>query len=457
MRVHIVGVGGVGMSGVASLAWQAGHHVTGSDIKHVSADTIGVPGDRLTIFHGHSASHLADTDVVVASSSIKADNCEVREAKRLGLPIWSRLEAVNNLLASKRSLIAVAGSFGKSSTTAMLSHILSFSGFDPTIYLGAPIPGRVGNAVLTDGPLAVVEACEYKDEFLRLDPTHVLVTNIAVNHEDYFGSGLDHVARSFERFANPTGGRKRKIFFCRHDAGTRLSRICDLPGAVSYGTRDADCTAEIAEVSDTGIWEYRVSIKGRHFATVRTRWAGEHTARNLAGVAALCFDLGIRGVSIERAMYDCPLLERRFAVTSWSGGHFVEDNARQPEQLAATLATVRRWQPNAPLVVAIGHWGMLNRRDLARYVEALVLADIVLIPPSASFEVQSGGPEPLGADFAFASALRQAGKVVFVGPLSEFEPSSFSSGAKPIVFALIGFESFVGDFRQLKQKALKNG
>ncbi|MEH6696367.1 MAG: Mur ligase domain-containing protein [Hyphomonas sp.] len=456
MRLHVVGVGGAGMSGVARLAWQAGHSVTGSDLREVEYEAIGVPKKAVKIYHGHNARNVSGAEAVVVSSSIPADNCEISEAFRLGIPVWSRLEALDRLLNEKEALVAVAGSYGKSSTAAMLSHVFYEAGFDPSVYLGAPLPNSMGNARLTEGNLAIVEACEYKDEFLHLSPTHALITNLSVNHEDFFGSGLSRIAHSFGRFVRPGGKSIKHLYYCRQDPGTIASQIGDVAGAVSYGDSEADCFAEISDVSNSGIWTYRVTLRGIRFSEIKTNWAGAHSARNIAGVVALCSDFGVSAAVLERSISSCPPLEGRFNITSWRGGYFIEDNARQPEQVAATVGAIRRWHRDARIVVALGHWGRLNRRATDQYVQALKSADIVLIAPSAPFELSCGGPEPPGSDIGFAHALRCYGIRAIVGPLSEFEPADFVMTGKELVFAVVGFQSFAPDFKVLKDKAIQN-
>lgn len=343
-HVHFVGIGGIGMSGIARVLLEEGYRVSGSDLR-VSPLTEALVGLGGTVYEGHAAKNIAGADLVVVSSAVPPHNPEVLAAQETGIPVVSRAKILGPLMEDRYG-VAVAGTHGKTTTSAMIALILQRAGLDPTIIVGGVIPELGSNAKAGKGKYLVLEADEYQRTFLGLSPSVALVTNIEMDHPDYFRD-LEDIYQAYLEFVKlvPQEG---EIFLCADDPmGQRLEKEPHLAEITTYGLgprarwRAADLAANAAGGSD-----FRVLASGRSRGEFTLRIPGRHNVKN--GLAALAVSdyLGIDLIEAGKTLAQFRGVERRFEVKGEAAGVMViDDYAHHPTEIKATLAAARERYP----------------------------------------------------------------------------------------------------------------
>jgi len=343
-HVHFVGIGGIGMSGIARVLLEEGYRVSGSDLR-VSPLTEALVGLGGTVYEGHAAKNIAGADLVVVSSAVPPHNPEVLAAQETGIPVVSRAKILGPLMEDRYG-VAVAGTHGKTTTSAMIALILERAGLDPTIIVGGVIPELGSNAKAGKGKYLVLEADEYQRTFLGLSPSVALVTNIEMDHPDYFRD-LEDIYQAYLEFVKlvPQEG---EIFLCADDSmGQRLEKEPHLAEITTYGLgprarwRAADLAANAAGGSD-----FRVLASGRSRGEFTLRIPGRHNVKN--GLAALAVSdyLGIDLIEAGKTLAQFRGVERRFEVKGEAAGVMViDDYAHHPTEIKATLAAARERYP----------------------------------------------------------------------------------------------------------------
>ena len=343
-HVHFVGIGGIGMSGIARVLLEQGYRVSGSDLR-VSPLTEALVGLGGTVYEGHAAKNIAGADLVVVSSAVPPHNPEVLAAQETGIPVVSRAKILGPLMEDRYG-VAVAGTHGKTTTSAMIALILERAGLDPTIIVGGVIPELGSNAKAGKGKYLVLEADEYQRTFLGLSPSVALVTNMEMDHPDYFRD-LEDIYQAYLEFVKlvPQEG---EIFLCADDPmGQRLEKEPHLAEITTYGLgprarwRAADLAANAAGGSD-----FRVLASGRSRGEFTLRIPGRHNVKN--GLAALAVSdyLGIDLIEAGKTLAQFRGVERRFEVKGEAAGVMViDDYAHHPTEIKATLAAARERYP----------------------------------------------------------------------------------------------------------------
>lgn len=385
--VHVVRIGGAGMSAVARLALEAGHSVTGSDSQ--DGQFIGPlreAGARIGI--GFDAALLApDTDVVVVSTAVRADNPEVLAARERGIPVVHRAAALAGLLAP-RAQIAVAGTHGKTSTTAMAVAALRGAGLDPAWALGAAVPDLGRNAGLGTDPLCVVEADESDGSFLAFSPRALIVTNLEPDHLDFHGDAATLTA-AFEALSDrivPDG----VLVVCADDEGaTRLGRRAAAQGIRVHtygGAPDADWRIVSERGSAAGVEVEAETPSGR--LRLELSVAGHHNVLNaLAALAAARLSTGADLSALAAGLHTFTGASRRFDVAGSAGGvTVIDDYAHHPREVAATIAAARGivqdQQRDGRVLVAFQPHLFSRTRDFAGdFAAALAAADHAWVMP----------------------------------------------------------------------------
>jgi len=337
--VHFVGIGGIGMSGLAEVLLELGYPVSGSDMK-LSPATERLAARGATIFEGHAASNLGGAKAVVVSSAVKADNPEVLEARRRGLPVIPRGELLAELMRQKFG-IAVAGSHGKTTTTSMIAAVLSHANLDPTIVVG----GRVGsmggaNARLGKSDYLVVESDESDGSFLKLAPILAVVTNIDREHLDHY-SGIEEIRAAFAEFIGKVPFYGATIL-CLDDEN--IQQI--LPGVnrrtITYGM-SAQADLRITQ-SSAGHMASDFHLRHREddLGCFRLNVPGAHNVLNAAAAVAVGLELEIPLETIREALASFSGVDRRFQVRgSRRGITVIDDYGHHPTEIRATLASAR--------------------------------------------------------------------------------------------------------------------
>ncbi len=346
-RVHFVGIGGSGMSGIAEVLKRMGYDVSGSDIAASPViSRLKSLGCRIHI--GHRADYVKNVDVVVVSSAVKSDNVEIVEAVSRNIPVIERAEMLSELMRLKYG-IAIAGSHGKTSTTSMTCQILSYAGFDPTMVIGGRFKNIASGGYKGTGDFLVAEADESDASFLKLSPTMIVVTNIDDDHLSFYGN-MDNLKQTFVDFINsiPFYGA---AFLCVDDEN--ISEI--LPQIrkkyFTYGfSSSADYVVKIKK-REAFKTTYTMDFRGTRLGTITIPVPGRHNVLNSAAASCVALAVGIKMPKIKKALLNYLGVSRRFEIKGEKGGViFMDDYAHHPTEIKATLKTVRETWPDRRIV-----------------------------------------------------------------------------------------------------------
>ena len=416
-RVHFVGIGGAGMSGIAEVLANQGYQVSGSDLAEGAAlRRLRALGVR--VFVGHAAAHAEGADAVVVSTAVAADNPEVAAARERGTPIVPRALMLAELMRLKQG-IAVAGTHGKTTTTSLIASVLAEGGLDPTFVIGGRLLSAQANARLGKGDYLVAEADESDASFLYLTPVLAVVTNIDADHMETYGHDFAKLKRAFVDFV------QRLPFYgvavlCADDPHLRELRPQISKTIVTYGlAEDADVRA-VDVVNAQGRMRFTARSADAPDLAVDLAVPGVHNVRNALAAIAIGREVGVDGAAIARALAEFHGVDRRFQrhgeVAIPGGGSFtlVDDYGHHPVEMEATLAAARASFPGRRIVLAFQPHRYSRTRDLFEdFVRVLSTVDALVL-----CDVYPAGEAPIVAadGRALARAVRVAGKVepVFV-------------------------------------------
>ena len=383
MRIHMIGIGGAGMSGIAEVLKSRGDIVTGSDLKE-SPYTKRLRDAGVTVYIGHAAEQLGDAERVVISTAIPKTNPELLEARRRSIPVIPRAAALASILEGSRG-IAVAGTHGKTTTTSMTAHVLRALGENPTALVGGELNDIGSNVAFGRADLVVAEADESDRSLLQLRPQAAVVTNVEFDHPDFYAS-LDDVLDTFSAFvaALPPDGH---LVTCADDTSCpRLLADAPCP-TTTYGLSAGDLRAEILSPNS-----YVLSVNGERRGTVELGVFGRHNVLNSLAAAGIARWLGYDPYEAARTLKDFGGVRRRFQLKGERAQvKVVDDYAHHPTELSATLEAARATTPPGGRVVAVfqPHRYSRTRKLYREFGEAFTAADAVLIT-----EVYSAGEMP---------------------------------------------------------------
>lgn len=362
-HVHFVGIGGIGMSGIAEVLCNLGFRVTGSDAKKSNVT------DRLeklgaTVFEGHQAENVGDSHVVVRSTAIRDDNPEIVEAKRHSIPVIPRAEMLAELMRLKRYSVAVAGSHGKTTTTSMITTVLGHAGLDPTAVIGGVVEKFESNAVLGKSDWLVAEADESDRSFLMLTPTIAIVTNIDREHMDYYKDMID-VRQCFTDFVNKVPFYGASVI-CLDDPNVQAIIPQLKRRRVTYGfTAQADFSAH--EVSyDEKFGSHFTVWKGTEvLGRVNLNVPGKHNVYNALAAIAVGFELDVPFEKMAEAFATFTNANRRFQFRGEVNGiTVVDDYGHHPTEIRATLAAAKNSANKKRIVVLFQPHRYTRTKDL---------------------------------------------------------------------------------------------
>ncbi len=346
MRVHFVGIGGIGMSGIAEVLINQGYSVSGSDLGENDL-TARLTQMGAKIFKGHRTENVSDARVVVISSAVKADNPEVVEAKRRKIPVIPRAEMLAEVMRGKTG-IAVAGTHGKTTTTTLIAGILSHAKLDPTIIVGGKVDSLGSNAKLGQGKFMVAEADESDGSFLHLPFTYGVVTNIDNDHLDYYGSiqAVDDAFQSFIAKAPFYG----VTAICGDDAGVQRIIMRATKPIVTYGLTAGQTYQAVDLEPHAQGWKFKV--RWTHSSTqsqaIEIQSLGIHNVLNATAAFAICHQMGITPTTIAEGLTLFKGVRRRFDIRwrSVNGDQvIVDDYGHHPTEIAATLNAAKQFWP----------------------------------------------------------------------------------------------------------------
>jgi UDP-N-acetylmuramate--alanine ligase len=420
-RIHFVGIGGAGMSGIAEVLVNLGYQVSGSDLsENAATKRLAKLGAKVQL--NHKAEHIEGADAVVVSSAVRGDNPEVMAARARRVPVVPRALMLAELMRLKQG-IAIAGTHGKTTTTSLVASVLAEGGLDPTFVIGGRLTAAGSHARLGAGDFIVVEADESDASFLHLQPVIAVVTNIDADHMDTYQHDFARLRQAFVQFLQnlPFYGT---AVLCADDPHVREILPFVSKPVLTYGTA-ADATLRAENIAhDAGRMRFR-ALRGKSAFDVTLNLPGHHNVLNALAAIAVATELGVPEKAIARALAEFHGVGRRFQrygeVALEGGGAFtlIDDYGHHPAEMAATLEAARGAFPGRRLVLAFQPHRFTRTRDLFEdFVKVLSTVDALVLA-----EVYPAGEPPIVAadGRSLARAVRVAGKVepVFVEDIGE--------------------------------------
>ncbi|HET9701806.1 MAG TPA: UDP-N-acetylmuramate--L-alanine ligase [Burkholderiales bacterium] len=428
-RVHFVGIGGSGMSGIAEVLLTLGYEVSGSDLAD-NAVTRRLESLGATVFRGHAPEHVAGADAVVVSTAVKEDNPEVAAARARRVPVVPRALMLAELMRLRQG-IAVAGTHGKTTTTSLIASVLGEAGMDPTFVIGGRLEAAGSHARLGSGEFIVAEADESDASFLYLTPVLAVVTNIDADHMETYGHDFGRLKQAFVDFVQriPFYGM---AVLCADDANVRDILPAITKQITTYGTA-ADAQVRASDVCADGAgmrFTAHIGTNGKaRRVDIRLNLPGVHNVLNALAAIAVGVEIGAPDEAIVKALAEFRGVGRRFQrcgeVPLPGGGRFtlVDDYGHHPVEMAATIAAARGAFPGRRLVLAFQPHRYTRTRDCFEdFVRVLSGADAVILS-----EVYPAGEAPIVAadGRSLARAVRVHGKVepIFVERIEDMAPA----------------------------------
>jgi UDP-N-acetylmuramate--alanine ligase len=462
-RIHFVGVGGAGMSGIAEILHNLGYSVSGSD-QADSAVTRRLAELGIRIHTGHDAGNVTGAHAVVTSTAVKGDNPEVIAARAQRIPVVPRAVMLAELMRLKRG-VAIAGTHGKTTTTSLVTCVLAEAGVDPTFVIGGKLNAAGANSRLGSGDFIVVEADESDASFLNLMPILAVVTNIDADHMDTYGHDFARLKGAFVEFLHrmPFYGA---AILCGDDPGVRSIIPMVSRPVVTYGLgEDVQIRAVNVQALEGG--QMRFTCQRRNGVTmpdldITLNLPGEHNVRNALAAIAVATELELPDAPIVAALAKFSGVGRRFqyfgelpAQGDASGGRFtlVDDYGHHPVEMAAVIAAARGAFPGRRLVLAFQPHRYTRTRDCFEdFVKVMGQADAVLLT-----EVYAAGESPIVAadGRSLARALRVAGKIdpVFVDAVADLPQQICDFARSGDVVITMGAGSIGGVPAQVVERA----
>ncbi len=376
-KIHFVGIGGIGMSGIAELLLNLKFEVTGSDLK-MTETTRNLQEKGATVYEGHHPDNVNESDVVVYSSAVPLDNPELNAARERSIPIIRRAEMLGELLKLQQYSIAVAGTHGKTTTTSMVGRMMTAGDLDPTLIIGGIIKNLKSNALLGQGEYVVAEADEFDRTFLSLTPTIALITSIEPEHLDTYAD-LDDLKSAFVQFANkvPFYG---VVIACLDEPNVqdilpRLSRR-----VITYGlSPQADVRAIHVQYRENES-AFTVRVRSESYGKITLRVPGEHNVKNATAAVALGLELGIPFRKIQEGLERFETVNRRF---EFRGEHhdvlFFDDYAHHPTEVKATLAAAKQGWDRRVIAVFQPHLYSRTRDFHGEFGKAFLQSDVLFV------------------------------------------------------------------------------
>lgn len=370
-QIHFVGIGGIGMSGIARVLLNLGYRVTGSDLK-ISEATRELSRLGAKIYKGHARRNVEGAHVVVTSSAVLKNNPEVRQARALGIAVVPRAEMLAELMRLKYG-VAVAGSHGKTSTTSLIGCVFDHAGFDPTLIIGGRVNSLRSNARIGKGDFLIAEADESDRSFLKLSPTVAVITNIDPEHMENY-RGFEDLKSAFVDFANkvPFYGA---VVACRDHPVVRAILPQITRPLVTYGVKDANYTSSSMKQAEDKL-SFDVAHKGKKLGHIRLNMVGAHYASNAVGAIAVCSYLDIPFWAIKEALENFEGVSRRFEILARKDPIVVDDYGHHPVEIELTLKAARKGWPGKRIVAVVEpHRYSRLSRHFAGFVDVMKNAD----------------------------------------------------------------------------------
>ena len=448
-HIHFVGIGGIGMSGIAELLLNLGYRVSGSDLKEADITRrLTQLGAAITI--GHRAENIRGADVVVLSSAISDDNPEAVAARALGkVPVIRRAEMLAELMRLKYSVL-VAGAHGKTTTTSMVATVLARGGLDPTVVIGGKLNAWGTNAKLGRGDFMVAEADESDGTFLLLPPTIAIVTNIDLEHLDFYRD-LEHIQQTFLEFINKIPFYGLAVV-CLEDPN--IQTILPQIGKrfATYGfSPQADFQARNIEMRGLSA-SYRAFHQGEELGEVEIRIPGRHNVLNSLAAIAVATELEVEWASIRAGLADMTGVQRRFQIKGEQQGILVlDDYGHHPTEIRSVLETLAGCYPDRRKIVAFQpHRYSRTHALMDQFCRCFYQSDILLVT-----EIYAASEQPIpgvsGRALAEQITLHGHHELHFCATLEEMLERLLAITAPGDVVITLG----AGNIYQLGERLLK--
>jgi UDP-N-acetylmuramate--alanine ligase len=449
-RIHFIGIGGVGMSGIAEVLQNLGYIVSGSDMVD-SAILRRLTQFGIKTYIGHSANNLQNVDVVVVSSAVKQDNPEVIEAKKLNIPVVPRAVMLAELMRMKQG-IAVAGTHGKTTTTSLVASVLAEAGLDPTFVIGGRLNSADANAKLGSGDYIVVEADESDASFLNLLPVMAVVTNIDEDHMETYGHDFQKLKSSFVEFLHrmPFYGA---AIVCVDDPAVREIIPSIARPVITYGLAEEAQIRAVDIVAKHGAMTFNVQLNDADQSStlaIELNLPGLHNVKNALAAIAVALELEINPDAIKKALLQFKGVDRRFQkygeIAAKNGGTYtlIDDYGHHPVEMKATIEAARGAYPSRRLVLAFQPHRYSRTRDCFEdFIKVMASVDVILLS-----EVYAAGETKIvGADSrSLCRAIRLTCKVepIFVDDIQNMAPEILNIAKNGDVVLCMGAGSISG-------------
>ena len=452
-KIHFVGIGGSGMSGIAEVLLNLGYQISGSDLAaNAATQRLAALGAAIAI--GHAAGHVTGANAVVVSTAVAASNPEVQAARAARIPVVPRAMMLAELMRLKQG-IAVAGTHGKTTTTSLVASVLAEGGLDPTFVIGGRLVSAGANARLGTGEFIVVEADESDASFLNLQPVIAVVTNIDADHMETYGHDFARLKQAFVEFTQKLPFYGNAIL-CGDDAAVRQIMPFVSRPVTTYGFAEDVQVRALDVVADSGQMRFKARREDRvGDLDITLNLPGLHNVQNALAAIAVASELGLDDSAIVMALAAFKGVGRRFQrhgeIALAGGGAFtlVDDYGHHPAEMAATIAAARGAFPGRRLMLGFQPHRYTRTRDCFEdFVRVLSTVDALVLA-----EVYPAGEQPIVAadGRALARALRVAGRVepVFVEHIGEMASSILRAVRDGDVVVTMGAGSVGGVPREL--------
>ena len=377
-KIHFIGIGGIGMSGMAELLFKSGYVITGSDIKE-NDRTMFLSSLGIKIYIGHEAENISDADLIVYSSAVKIDNIEILEGRNAGVLVIKRAEMLAELIRLKPVSIGISGTHGKTTTCSLIGSILFYAEKDPTLAVGGIVKSFNTNAISGKGDIILVEADEYDKSFLSLSPTIAAINNIELEHLDCYDD-IDDLMKSFKYFANniPFYG-----FVSINLDDPNLSKIKnDIKRPIITYSIDGKANYVAKNISfNKNNASFDLYVKSRFVDTIFINIPGKHNVYNALCAISVCSELDIEIDIIKNALINFKGVKRRFDIKYKDDKYiYIDDYAHHPTEVLATLNSVAQgWKDKKIVSIFQPHLYSRTKMFCNEFAESLIGSDTIIL------------------------------------------------------------------------------
>lgn len=378
MKVHMVGIGGISMSGLAEILMHKGVKISGSDLVETEI-TKRLKSMGATIYYSHSANNIDNQDLVVYTAAVSTDNPEIVEAKNSNIPTIERSELLGAIMDQFQNSIAVSGTHGKTTTTSMISSVVLEAGLDPTIHVGGLLDLIGGNTRIGNSDFFIAEACEYKNSFLQFRPSLAIVLNIDADHLDFF-KDVDNIRKSFESFLSNVRNPGIIVLNIDDPQTKTLSKVLTRP-VITYGINSSDADWSCENITfKQGYANAKIIHKKSLWANITLAVPGLHNVSNVLAAIAACHSLGISKSAIITGLEKFKGTHRRLEDKGIVYGvRVMDDYAHHPTEIQASLSAARALATNRLFCVFQPHTYTRTFELLDDFSRSFAQADTVIV------------------------------------------------------------------------------